>query len=364
VKDRITELDGLRGLAILLVIGCHYEVFSRQLWTLPRFGWIGVDIFFVLSGFLITSVLLKLKGQERAFTVFYSRRARRILPPYCLFLILLYSASLMLGDYTIFNARSIIGKVFFLQSFGSPPVFHGHYVQSQMLLLPRGIFGAIWHSQSVLWSLSIEEYFYLLWAPAVLWLDRKRLVVLAITICISEIAIRWFGFIGYATYLSIYHRFDALLYGALVALVLASAIPKNRLQLWLSLSLLGAMCVLILVLFSMSPFIGREIRGNRVFETAGLSSFCVAIGAGLGLIIVNAGRDWLAPFRFCLLRFIGTISYMLYLLHVFVYLILLRFFPANWPTTLAASTLSILLCWFSWKYIEQPILASRVIEAS
>jgi peptidoglycan/LPS O-acetylase OafA/YrhL len=79
---RIPELDGIRGIAILLVIGCHYEVFARQLWGLPKFGWIGVDIFFVLSGFLITSVLLNLRGRADSFSTFYSRRFRRILPPY------------------------------------------------------------------------------------------------------------------------------------------------------------------------------------------------------------------------------------------------------------------------------------------
>src|ERR1700686_5813670 len=71
---RIPELDGVRGIAIILVIGCHYEVFARQFWGLPKFGWIGVDIFFVLSGFLITSVLLNLRGRVDSFRIFYSRR--------------------------------------------------------------------------------------------------------------------------------------------------------------------------------------------------------------------------------------------------------------------------------------------------
>ena len=67
MTQRIGELDGIRGIAILLVIGCHYEVLARQLWSIPQFGWLGVEIFFVLSGYLITSVLLGLKGTERAF---------------------------------------------------------------------------------------------------------------------------------------------------------------------------------------------------------------------------------------------------------------------------------------------------------
>jgi peptidoglycan/LPS O-acetylase OafA/YrhL len=78
---RIPELDGIRGIAIILVIGCHYGVFARQIWGLPKFGWVGVDIFFVLSGFLITSVLLNLRCRDDSFRFFYDRRLRRILPP-------------------------------------------------------------------------------------------------------------------------------------------------------------------------------------------------------------------------------------------------------------------------------------------
>ena len=69
---RIGELDGIRAIAILLVIGCHYEVFARQLWSIAQFGWLGVDMFFALSGYLITSVLLGLKDKENALETFYS----------------------------------------------------------------------------------------------------------------------------------------------------------------------------------------------------------------------------------------------------------------------------------------------------
>src|SRR5208282_5147788 len=112
-SKRIPELDGLRAIAILLVIGCHYEVFARQLWGLPKFGWVGVDIFFVLSGFLITSVLLNLRGQEKPFKTFYARRFRRILPPYIAFMILLYAACAALHDHALFRIRVAAVNVFF-----------------------------------------------------------------------------------------------------------------------------------------------------------------------------------------------------------------------------------------------------------
>src|SRR5579864_3258892 len=81
-SSRILELDGLRAIAILLVLGCHYPGFARRLHRLPEFGWVGVDIFFALSGYLITTVLLGLRGRRTPYRTFYSRRFIRILPPY------------------------------------------------------------------------------------------------------------------------------------------------------------------------------------------------------------------------------------------------------------------------------------------
>ena len=83
---RIVELDGLRAIAVALVIGCHYPVVASSFWGLPELGWLGVEIFFVLSGYLITTILLRLRGREDAYEVFYARRARRIVPPYFLVL--------------------------------------------------------------------------------------------------------------------------------------------------------------------------------------------------------------------------------------------------------------------------------------
>src|SRR5579862_1986494 len=94
-KVRIKELDGLRGIAVLAVIDLHY------LGWLPiagsAYGWLGVDLFFVLSGFLITSILVGLRGKEHYFKVFYSRRALRIFPPYFLGLLVYLGVSFALG---------------------------------------------------------------------------------------------------------------------------------------------------------------------------------------------------------------------------------------------------------------------------
>ena len=78
---RIRELDGLRAIAIILVLGCHYEGFSQRAWRIPELGWIGVDLFFCLSGYLITSILLGMRGRRTPYKTFYARRLTRIVPP-------------------------------------------------------------------------------------------------------------------------------------------------------------------------------------------------------------------------------------------------------------------------------------------
>lgn len=358
-SSRVPELDGLRGIAILCVIGCHYEVFARQLWGLPKFGWVGVDLFFVLSGTLITTVLFKLKNDDRAFRLFYHRRFRRILPPYLGFMALVYAVSFAFADPTLFTFHTLTKNVFFLQAFGGLSTTLRHFGtwplhHSVIPPIQRGLLGSVSASTSVLWSLSIEEYFYLLWAPAVLCMSRKALTVFACAICVGSLALRWLGFIGVASYFSVYHRFDALIFGALVSLLLSSAAyRKPRI-----LALAGALGVVTLaaVLIPMGHILGLEIRADHVFAVFGIPALSLTAASIIGLSIYHSGTPWLAPLRVGLLRFFGTISYTLYLLHGLVYLCFLHFFEPTWIVSLCALALSICLSWLSWKFVERPIL--------
>src|SRR5579859_7182285 len=232
---RVPELDGLRGIAILLVIGCHYHSFAHQFWGLPQYGWVGVDLFFVLSGFLITTVLLNLRGRTDAFKKFYARRIRRIIPPYAAFLVLLYIVTAALGDYALYRPGTIVRSVLFLQSFdrighvvemltsGKTLSLAHHHLGPAIAVLE----GPVSNAWGVLWSLSIEEYFYLLWAPVVLWMGGRKAAVVAIGICLVEFAMRWLGSMGTAAYYSIYHRFDAPVFGSFVALLVASKVSRR-----------------------------------------------------------------------------------------------------------------------------------------
>jgi peptidoglycan/LPS O-acetylase OafA/YrhL len=364
---RILELDGIRGMAIIMVIGSHYEVFARQFWGLPKFGWIGVDIFFVLSGFLITSVLLNLRGRADSFSTFYSRRFRRILPPYILMLVVAGLASAFMSDYYLFSTDQIVRNLLFWQAIYITPVFHafsfGIWHHTALNARGRGLIGGISDSSRVLWSLSVEEYFYLLWAPAVLCLNRKWLVVTGITVCLTAFVFRCFFFLGVFTGVSLFHRFDALIYGAFVALLVSSKIARKLLQAIFATAGCVGFVMMAAVLLPMPHIMNKEISEDHLFMVFGLLALSLMSACVVGLFVMHSGSKPLSFMRWSPLRFLGTISYSLYLSHGLVYLCFLQFCQPTWTMTLAALVLSIGLAWLSFRYIEMPLLAGRSVKA-
>ena len=175
VPDRITgkpkhlyALDGVRGIAILLVLFCHFffistpsNLYEFVLQKLGDYGNLGVDLFFVLSGFLITGILMDTKGKENYFKNFIIRRSLRIFPLYYFVLIIIF---LIMPLFSIFNGplmdRVLEGEVyawtytynFFIAEKQSWPPFIGHF-----------------------WSLAVEEQFYLVWPLAVYLLSTEAL---------------------------------------------------------------------------------------------------------------------------------------------------------------------------------------------
>ncbi len=164
---RIKELDGIRGAAILFVLAYHYfsngaginNPIGRQFLKLFSIGWSGVDLFFVLSGFLIVGILLDAKSSNNYFSSFYIRRALRILPLYYLLLTLFLILPIFISNDGIF-------KLTF--------PFWSYLLFIQNLFMIKFDLGTSW--LGVTWSLAIEEQFYLL-LPILVWkLDKKRLV--------------------------------------------------------------------------------------------------------------------------------------------------------------------------------------------
>jgi len=190
---RIRELDGLRFLAIFAVLLVHYRPPYRPSLDVLSLGWVGVDLFFVISGFLITTILVSLRGSQHPFRIFYWRRVLRIFPPYYLVLLPL-SLAILITHAQVAVHLAVEAWVFLLSLTGL-----AHHLQGAYLILFRGaplntmragidnhLMSSYGDGVFVFWSLSVEELFYLIWAPIVLKGSRRSIIAigfLAIVVC-------------------------------------------------------------------------------------------------------------------------------------------------------------------------------------
>jgi peptidoglycan/LPS O-acetylase OafA/YrhL len=377
--SRVLELDGLRALAILLVLGCHYPGFANRAGRLPEFGWIGVDVFFALSGYLITNILLGLRTRPTPYRTFYSRRFIRILPPYLVVTLFLLGVAIV-QHWKLLNLA--VSQLFFLQAFQDfsrdflralihHPKFYLTHLPALLQYahnLPSGQAGVEMICASApgtYWSLSIEEYFYLLWAPIVLRCSRRAILRIALGVCVAEMLLRWMA--GYTAYFSLLCRFDALLFGALLALLLEHWRHRGTPS-WSGRSFAAIVTcssvALAGILFAIRPILGREIRVSPLFLVVGLSLFSIAVAALIGLLLGRAGSSWWLGrlLRSRVLVFIGTISYTMYLVHILagaavhnlLALAALRLPP--FVEAILATIFTILLAYASWHWLEKPLL--------
>jgi peptidoglycan/LPS O-acetylase OafA/YrhL len=210
-ETRVPELDGMRGVAIVLVLLRHYIHHPSLIYFGPQWGWMGVNLFFVLSGYLITQILLRLRAQRAMLGTFYARRSLRIFPLYFIVLALYFSASAAVGHPQPWKTVLLYGT--FLHAF-LPPIW------THPVIVPHP--GWVVLGLSVLWSLSVEEYFYLLWAPVVAWSRARRAVLYAVC-CAVLVGVPWLRFLypdpkgGQELFLA---QADSLAAGCMVAILL------------------------------------------------------------------------------------------------------------------------------------------------
>lgn len=300
VRSVMPELDAIRGLAILLVFWFHgFESFApaasqapaweRLFLSAAKQGWSGVNLFFVLSGFLITGILLDSVSKPRYYSRFYYRRALRILPAYYLLLLVLILWS-HIGFIQRHISLAFVGLSFIYLSNLTP------------------LFGVAMQ-YGPLWSLAVEEHFYLLWPTAVKTLSRRGLAIIAALICVIEPFLRMYAvgrgglWWGPYTWLSA----DGLALGALLALFVRSSTASRVAVLKLAvLCVIGASGAMLL-----SMVVPRAVA-------IGIRASCVNYYA----FSVVAAILWLGtgPYKsfvdLRLLSFFGYISYGLYLIHV------------------------------------------------
>lgn len=291
------ELDSVRGTAILMVLLYHglfwsanvpaLHGFSRVPILLTQGGWLGVQLFFVLSGLLITGILVDSRERSHYFRRFYTRRARRILPAYLAILLVLVSLGTIQWR---FLTISLLFASNLSLMFGITPQY------------------------GVLWSLGVEEQFYLFWPLAVRRLSRRQITIFAAAIVLFTPLIRYWAFQnGLQTGLYFYTWFiaDGLANGALLALFLRTR-PSRRLA-----RLLGAGLVLLgSGIFLAGLRFGILHRTTPVGAALQLAPWhFVFAGVILLVMLLGTGR-WKALVTPAWLRYFGRISYGLYLIHL------------------------------------------------
>lgn len=334
-ERRVPQLDAVRGLAILMVmahnISLKYPVMGSAWWT--KDGWMGVDLFFALSGFLITGILLDTKGARKYFENFYARRILRIWPLY-------YALLLFMFVGMRFLSRAEYAKVLETSSpWWAFPLF------LQNFLLPSTIYAA--GPLAVTWSLTIEEQFYLVWAPVVRFCTAKTLWTLAIVeICLSP-GLRYFLATRHVDlYTNVFCRLDGLMAGAILAVLVRRkgfAPARWLTRAWILLVASGAMAV------------GIEALHARwiVFTFTALAS------AGFIFVAMYSPQRWLqAVMANRFLRYSGIISYGLYLLHKIPFgaVQMLGLDRRAWVPAPFILLTSYALAMISWNVLEKPFL--------
>ena len=292
----VPELDGLRGLAVLGVIfyHCHPRFEGTPLHYASLWGWSGVNLFFVLSGFLITSILLESREKPRYFRNFYGRRALRIWPVYVLVLAVVYAQSdWFIGPkpWDAIKAAPWLAYIFFVQN-----LFH--------VAMPPAI--------GPTWSLAIEQQYYFLWAPLVRFLRRPWMlasVLAAAMVCsplLRHMNLAWMR--GLPTHTLI--KLDGIALGSLLALGLYTLSLSRRTWLWIGLS----------------AFVVGVAASATVAGGTSLLDSALTVGLGGVVLAAIASTGAHNPVNSLLRRgplpFYGRISYGLYMIHVMVFVYL------------------------------------------
>lgn len=327
---RITHLDGLRALAFT-------AVFLHHALDVPLL-WMGVDLFFVLSGFLITRNLLQLRTSSTpgsALAAFFFRRVLRILPPY--FIVL--TAIVLLEP-----VRAAELPWFYLFASNIRDAIHGPI---------------LW-SLDTLWSIAVEEQFYLAWPWLVLLAPRRWLAPAFILGIVGAVIARIvFSRVGFdAVYRLTPCRMDLLAAGASLAWLEArdaTWFPRHRLRLA---GLAGAGVAVFAALTLASPTF-RTSLNDPLFDTVGFGLSTLTFTCVVGFTIGAADAPALRWLDHPALRYIGKISYVAYLVHVLALTELGNAGLERVPTAVLGFAATILLASASWYGLEAPLQRGR-----
>lgn len=368
-QSRIPELDGLRGLAISLVLIEHFVPYSIVpgksgladfLQRNVTLGWSGVDLFFVLSGFLIGGILMDNRDSENYFKSFYVRRCCRILPPYLL----------VIGAYVFFK--------FLLAAYSTQPWFGELFLQGGLplwanLTFTQNYVQNLTHHYNpdwlnVNWSLAIEEQFYLV-LPLALWLFRPSQLVKAIlvVVCLNPLLQLYLCIFHPLGYFVISNLFPIRGHALLIGVICAYLLRQEKARAWITHNL-AHFYVLFAVFFAGVIYIAPRYHfGYFEFERILLFNLWLALfyACLLLLAVVNKNGPIAFAMRFAPLRKLGTISYGVYLFHMpingLMHGLILgrdRRYRELSDVFVAVGSLVVIVIFTSlmWRFLEKPIV--------
>jgi peptidoglycan/LPS O-acetylase OafA/YrhL len=332
-RDYIPQLDGLRALAVLFVLVAH-GLDSDLLPSVTKytgFGATGVLIFFVISGFLISRILIRSKGSTKYFVNFYARRGLRIWPLYYAVLVLSFGL-LRFGptQHSVTGGMHVWVYLVYLQN-----LVYGHR------LVPVGL--------GPTWTLAVEEQFYLAWPIVVYFSSKRTFRWLCLILLVASPIIRSSNYFDSWNTLC---QIDALAVGALFAC------EYDDLGLWLKISRYAVFLLPLGMYLQVSSFdLLTKWLSPKLFQIYG--------GAALVVLTIHASTLAASVFANSALRYIGRISYGIYLFNVFVFTALEFLLPSvkRSPSLmvhiiffLVGSSLTVAVASLSYSLFESPLL--------
>ena len=326
------EIDGLRSLAVIPVIFFHAGIDAF------RGGFVGVDVFFVISGYLITTLILQEKQQGRfSIANFYERRVRRILPvlTFVMLCCLPFALWLMLPGQLISFSNSVISVALFVSNF--------------LFWTESGYFRDASEVKPLLhtWSLAVEEQYYLLFPLLIIvaWrLGTRRLVYLILAIAIGSLALSEIGARRFpvANFFLAPTRAWELFVGALCAFYLSKTDTKPYTSTWLSLA------GLVMIAISVHTY-----SESTLFPS--MLALLPVLGTAM-IILFSPGTPVASALSTPLLVWIGLLSYSAYLWHqpIFAFVRLHNGENPSTPVALGLIAAVFALSYLSWRFIEMP----------
>jgi peptidoglycan/LPS O-acetylase OafA/YrhL len=352
LPEQIPAFDGLRGIAILAVLlyHCHARLAGTVVEPFIVWGWCGVSLFFVLSGFLITGLILDAGSSPRFYKNFFARRALRIWPAYWLLLLLYYVVVPLVSEGPHAMLR---------ECFSAPWPWLLLFLQNLRLLALPGAIGPTW-------SLALEQQFYLFWAPVARSLRPRWLAFVALAMYASSPLMR----LLHPAWLTPTHslgHLDGLAIGSLIATALRTRPWPLAAWRWIARAGLAlGVCGIALALHHGSAFTD--------------SLFALGFGGMLLAALTGTRQTLSAPPQpqalglYCRaltlrpLLFVGKVSYGLYVMHIFVFTMIAGYvdgpldhfgMAGNIAIVIIRIAAAIGVAALSWHWFERPILGMK-----